>query len=99
MLDCSHENRSLVGSTAANRPAVVVSASEAPHIETLSDAAARNMKWKLGVDYAFQDSMGGWTALTKYHLPLASVPRSMEHNELFPKLESGELTMIAARAT
>lgn len=82
-----------------NPPVMVVRASDTPKLETLSDAAAKDTKWKLGVDSAFQDSAGGWFALSKYRLPMSTAPRSMDRAQLFAKLESGEVTMIAARAT
>jgi osmoprotectant transport system substrate-binding protein len=82
-----------------NPPAIVVRASDAPGIQTLGEAAGKDMKWKLGFDFGFQDSIGGWPALSKYRLPLAAAPRSMDQNQLFPKLEAGEVTMIATRAT
>ncbi len=80
-------------------PVVVVHAADAPGIQTLSEAAAKDMMWKLGIDPSFQNGMGGWTALSKYRLPMASAPRNVEQNQLFAKLEARDVTMIAARAT
>jgi osmoprotectant transport system substrate-binding protein len=82
-----------------NPPAMVVRASDAPGIQTLGEAAKRDTKWTVGVDFAFQDSIGGLAALNKYRLPMTAAPRRMDQSQLFAKLEAGDVTMIAARAT
>jgi glycine betaine/choline ABC-type transport system substrate-binding protein len=82
-----------------NPPAIVVRAADAPGIQTLSEVAGKDTKWKLGVDSGFENGVGGWSALSKYRLPMASAPRGLEQNQLFAKLEAGDVTMIAARAT
>ncbi len=82
-----------------NPPVIVVRAADAPGIQTLSEAAGKDTKWKLGADSAFQNGMRGWSALSKYHLPMAAAPRTVEQSQLFAKLTAGDVTMIAARAT
>jgi glycine betaine/choline ABC-type transport system substrate-binding protein len=82
-----------------NPPVMVVRAADAAGIQTLSEAAGKDTRWKLGVDFGFQDSIGGLPAFSKYRIPMASATRSMDANQLYPKLEAGEVTMIASRAT
>ena len=82
-----------------NPPVIVVHASDAPGIQTLGEAAGKDIRWKLGVDFEFQQIAGGLSALSKYRLPMAVAPRSMNQKELFDKLTAGDVTMIATRAT
>lgn len=54
--------------------------------------------WKIAVSYAFQQG-NAITLLTKYALPMAAAVRGMEAANLFPALQHGDVSMIAARAT
>ena len=76
----------------------------AARTQTLDDAAkageggdAKN-GWKIAVSYAFQQT-ADISLLTKYQLPMAAAVRGMESASLFPALQKGEISMIAARAT
>lgn len=82
-------------------PVMVVQTSEAEKakFKTLSDAAAGNEHWTLGVSYEFQQRGDALPALNTYKLPLARGVQGMEPARLFPALQSGELTMVAAKAT
>lgn len=84
-----------------NPPAMIVRAEDVQksRIGTLSQAAADSMKWKIGVDYAFEQRLDGIPAINSYKLPMAQVVRSMEAPELFPALQRGDLTMIAGNTT
>ena len=55
--------------------------------------------WKIAVSYAFQQRPDGIQILTQYKLPMAAAVRGMETANLFPALQKGEVSMIAARAT
>ncbi len=81
-----------------NPPAMVVLAADAAKLKTgtLSQAAAVSTKWKVGVDYEFQQRTDAITALNSYHLPMAQPIRGMEPPELFPALRNGDLSMISA---
>jgi osmoprotectant transport system substrate-binding protein len=81
-----------------NRTVMVVRAAGAPGLATLSQAAQVKPGWKLGVSYEFQSRAEGLPALNQYHLPMAASFRSMNQADLFPSLEQGAVTMIAAQA-
>ncbi len=81
-----------------NRTVVVVKAADFPMISTLSEAATVKDGWKLGVSYEFQSRTEGLPVLNNYRLPMAAAFRSMESEQLFPSLEQGAVTMIAAQA-
>jgi glycine betaine/choline ABC-type transport system substrate-binding protein len=82
-----------------NPPALVVRSTDAPHSGTLSAAAEAKNGWKLGVTFDFQERIDGLRALNTYRLPMRAPVRSMDRKQLFPALEKGDVTMIAAAAT
>ena len=84
-----------------NPPVMVVRSADAArtHVSTLSEAAANENPWKLGVSYEFQQRSDGIPAITSYKLPMAAGIRGMEASMLFPALVKGDVTMIAANAT
>jgi len=84
-----------------NPPVMVVRAADAAEAKakTLSDAAAGNFRWKIGLSYEFQQRPDGLTALNTYKLPMAQGIRGLEATQLFPALQSGEVTMISSNAT
>jgi glycine betaine/choline ABC-type transport system substrate-binding protein len=73
--------------------------SRAGEVSTLSEAAAVNEGWALGVTSEFQQLSDGMPALTQYKLPMKTAPRSIDRDLLFRALEQGTVTMIVARAT
>ncbi len=80
--------------------AMVVSASGAEKLATLSDAANPGKPdrfWKLGLTSDFQSRSDGLQALAPYHLPAS--PRVLDPKQLFAELEKGTVDMIATRAT
>ena len=81
-----------------NRTVVVIKGADFPDISTLSQAAEFKDGWKLGVSYEFQSRSEGLPVLNSYRLPMAAAFRSMEPEQLFPSLEQGAVTMIAAQA-
>lgn len=81
-----------------NRTVMVVRSAEAAGIATLSQASQAKSGWKLGVSYEFQSRVEGLPALNSYHLPMAASFRSMSPADLFPALQEGAVTMIAAQA-
>jgi osmoprotectant transport system substrate-binding protein len=84
-----------------NPTAMVVRTADAERakVSTLSEAAEGNEKWKIAVSYEFQQRQDGIPAISSYKLPMAAGIRGMEANALFPALEKGDATMIAADAT
>lgn len=80
-----------------NPSAMVVRASAAEKIASLSDAARAEARWKLGMTYEFQSRDDALQALAPYRLPIT--PRVTDPKQLFAALEKGDVTMIAARAT
>lgn len=66
---------------------------------TLSQVAAGKTRWKIGVSHEFEQSIDGISALSSYKLPMSQAIRGMDAQELFPALQKGDLTMIAADAT
>ena len=82
-----------------NNPSViVVRANGTDKFATLSDAAGFNKNWRLGVSYEFQSRSDGLQALASYRLPMGS-PKVLDPKQLFASLASGDVDMIAARAT
>ena len=84
-----------------NPSAMVVSASRAEKLASLSDAAnaaKTDRRWKLGLDSEFQSRSDGLQALAPYHLPMTP-PRILDPKQLFSALEKGGVDMIATRAT
>jgi osmoprotectant transport system substrate-binding protein len=84
-----------------NPPVMVVRASDAAEakVKTLSDAAAGSFRWKIGLSYDFQQRPDGLIALNTYKLPMSQGVRGMEPGQLFPALQSGDVTMISSNAT
>lgn len=81
-----------------NRTVMVIKGADYPDVSTLSEAAQFKAGWKLGVSYEFQSRAEGLPVLNVYRLPMAAAFRSMEAGQLFPALEQGAVTMIAAQA-
>lgn len=81
-----------------NPSAIVVSASGAEKLVSLSDAALLDKRWKLGIPYEFQSRPDGFQKLSPYRLSMTA-PRILDTKQLFAALEKGEVDMIAARAT
>jgi osmoprotectant transport system substrate-binding protein len=89
-----------------NPPSMVIqtagvegSKGEVPKVATLSQAAAETFRWKIGVSYEFQQRLDGIPAISRYKLPMAQAIRSMNAEQLFPSLQKGDVTMIAADST
>jgi glycine betaine/choline ABC-type transport system substrate-binding protein len=78
---------------------VVVAATDAEKLETLSDAAKGKAEWKIGVTTEFQQRPSGLTALNAYRLPMAASVRTVDPQQLFSLLEKRELTMVVTTAT
>jgi osmoprotectant transport system substrate-binding protein len=80
--------------------AMVVAGAQAraQHLATLSDAAKES--WTLGVGYEFEQRTDGLAALDRaYHLHWKGSPKTMDLGLLYPALQQGQVTMIAANAT
>ena len=72
----------------------------AKHLETLSDAAAANLAWTLGVGYEFEQRPDGLAAVDRTYRPhWSGAPQSMDLGLLYKALEQKQVTMIAANAT
>jgi osmoprotectant transport system substrate-binding protein len=84
-----------------NPPVIVVRAADAARtkVSTLSEAAQNADPWKLGVSYEFQQRQDGIPAISSYKIPMAAGIRGMEASALFPSLQKGDVSMIAANAT
>lgn len=80
-------------------PVLVVMAADAEKakVRSLGDAASSSFAWKLGVSYDFQQRADGLAALGVYRIPIAEGTRAMDAAQLFPALDQGQVTMIAAR--
>jgi len=81
-----------------NPSAMVVAAKGAEKIANLTDAARAEARWKLGMTYEFQSREDALQALAPYRLPLAAT-RVIDPKQLFAGLETGDVNMIATRAT
>jgi osmoprotectant transport system substrate-binding protein len=69
-------------------------------IATLSEAAASQSGWRLGVGYEFQqreDGLGG--LLQTYHLSIQGSPKTMDLGLLYQALEQRQVDMVAGNAT
>jgi glycine betaine/choline ABC-type transport system substrate-binding protein len=84
-----------------NPAVMVVRASDAEQakVKTLGEAAAGKFGWKIGVSSDFQQRPDGILALNTYKLPMAASVRNLDASQLFPMLQSGDVTMIASTAT
>jgi osmoprotectant transport system substrate-binding protein len=84
-----------------NPPAMLVRSADAKAVKitTLSEAAQAKTRWKIAVSYEFQQRMDGIPAISSYQLPMAQAIRGMEGEQLFPALEQGNVSMIAADST
>lgn len=84
-----------------NPPAMAVRTADAEEAKaaTLSQAAEGKTRWKIGVSYEFQQRLDSNPALSSYMLPMSQTIRGMEAQQLFPALERGDLSMIAADST
>ena len=72
----------------------------AKHLENLSDAAAPDLAWMLGVGYEFEQRPDGLAAVDRtYRLRWGGAPQSMDLGLLYKALEQKQVTMIAANAT
>lgn len=81
-----------------SRSVAVVSAGGNPKVATLSEAAALDRRWKLGLTSEFQSRSDGLQELAPYHLSLAA-QRVLDPNQLYTALQKGEVDIIAAHAT
>jgi osmoprotectant transport system permease protein len=81
-----------------DRTAMVVRAADTEGINTLTEAGQYGRGWKIGVSYDFQSRAEGLPALNEYRLRMAAAFQSMDAGQLFPALEQGTVTMIAAQA-
>ncbi len=91
----------LIGPLGYESPPVTVVRATDPNnsrIKTLSDAAAGNESWKMGLSYEFQQRGDALPALNAYKLPLARGVQGMESTQLFPALQRGEATMVSVNA-
>jgi len=69
-------------------------------IETLSQAAARKQRWRLGIGYEFETRADGLKGLqATYNLPLEGSPKNMDLGLLYKALEQKQVDMIAAATT
>jgi osmoprotectant transport system substrate-binding protein len=84
-----------------NPPVMVVRKTDAvkAQVKTLGDAAEAAFRWKVGLSYDFQQRPDGLPAFNTYKLPMAQGVRAMEAGQLFPALQSGEVTMISSNFT
>lgn len=84
-----------------NPPAMAVRAADAREAKatTLSQAAEAKTRWKIAVSYEFQQRIDGIPAISSYRLPMAQSIRAMEADKLFPALDHGDVSMIAADST
>ena len=80
-----------------NPTAMVVRAQGAEQLNSLSDAAHRDKPWKLGLTYEFQSRSDGLQALSSYRLMASQ--HILDPKQLFVSLASGDVDMIATRAT
>lgn len=82
-----------------NRTVLVVPASVAADLKTITDAAARKEGWKIGVSSEFELSKRGIPLLSSYDLPQSAPVRGMAAEQLFPGLMDGSLTLIGVPAS
>jgi glycine betaine/choline ABC-type transport system substrate-binding protein len=83
-----------------NPPAMVIRPdAQETRATTLSEIAEEKTPWKIGVSYEFQQRSDALQALSSYKLPMAQAIRGMEGRQLFPALDKGDVTMIAADST
>jgi len=69
-------------------------------LESLSDAAASGVRWKLGASYEFEGRPDGLPALERvYGLKWDGAPLTMDLGLLYRALEQGQVTMVAANGT
>ncbi|HEX2055299.1 MAG TPA: glycine betaine ABC transporter substrate-binding protein [Nitrospiraceae bacterium] len=69
-------------------------------IATLSEAAAHQAGWTLGMGYEFQQREDGLGGLLKtYRLPLKGSPKTMDLGLLYQALEQRHVDMVAGNAT
>ena len=69
-------------------------------IATLSEAAAYQAGWVLGLGYEFQQREDGLGGLLKtYQLPVKGSPKTMDLGLLYQALEQRQVDMVAANAT
>ena len=80
-----------------NPSVMVVSATGAEKLSTLSDAARLDKRWRVGMPYEFQSRSDGLPQLALYRMSV--VPRILDRNQLFNALQKGDVDMISARAT
>ena len=84
-----------------NRYVMVVRTEDAQghKLQTLSQAAQSDQRWKLGITVDFEERLGGLAALNAYHLPLGAPARSMDTGDLYRALLQQQVMMIVANAT
>ncbi len=69
-------------------------------LETLSDAAASDKAWRLGISREFQGSADGLTLLmTTYRLERAAAPKTMDARLLYKSLRQKEVDMVPGVST
>lgn len=69
-------------------------------IESISDAAALDHAWKLGIGYEFEGRPDGMPALEEaYDLEWSGSPQIMELGLIYRALEQGQVDMVAANGT
>lgn len=69
-------------------------------LETLTQASARKIPWRLGVGYEFIQRPDGLAGLQKtYNLPLDGQPKSMDLGLLYKALEQRQVDLVAGNAT
>jgi len=80
-----------------NRSAMVVRAQGAEQLNSLSDAAHSDKRWRMGLPYEFQSRSDGLQALSAYRLMASQ--RVLDPKQLFIALANGDVDIIATRAT
>ena len=69
-------------------------------IQTISDAAAFDHAWRLGIGYEFEGRPDGMPALVRaYNLKWQAPPQVMDLGLLYRALERGQVDMVAANGT
>jgi glycine betaine/choline ABC-type transport system substrate-binding protein len=81
-----------------NPSTMVVRSRGSEKLASLSDAAGEDKRWKIGITSEFQGRSDGLQLLAPYRLSM-SAPRVLDPKQLFDSLETGDVEMIAARAT
>lgn len=82
-----------------NPPAMVVKASDAKGVDTLTQASEGTIRWKLGMTVDFRQRADGEAALNNYRLPMGAPVQAIDNKQLFPALDNGDVTMIAVTTT